>query len=643
METYERALLDSVRYLPTPEQQRVQRVLERAKEWHAGQFRDSGELYITHPIAVAQYLASLEADVNTLQAALLHDVVEDHRVSLEDVEKEFGSLIVKLVEGVTKLSKFRYEGRRAERQIASLRKMLLTASDDLRVIFIKLADRWHNVETISSLREDKRQRVAAETLDIYVPFARLVGLWDLKTRFEEVCFPVALPQQYQNWHLTIERVRAGVGPERHAFIQHLNEEMGGNAEVILSPMTAHEIYEKLQGNLQHLEDVRNVDSVLVVVRSSAPLDCYRALGTIHTHYPVWVGSFRDTISAPTPNGYRALHTTIFLAQRHQVRVRIQTQSMHEYSSRRKISSWQVGEQQDLYQALTSLHTVAFDQKSYLGDLRATMLRERINVFTPSGEIVALPQGATGVDFAFLTNPDHVSSLSAIRVNGDLLEATHPLSEGDTVQLVLLENGTSGKRSMWVDKVKSVEARRALKKSLRRSPREQQREEGDMLLEVECRKRRISFGWLHRLSRMQEELAQIFQRESFAALLEDLGSGVLPVSTVADAYAKLLSAPPSVLIRLLTFLHLLPRSRSLGRGTMLIGIEVYAEDRLGLISDISRCIAERKINIARFEVYAVPPKDALYRIRLEVHSFEEFSDLFDALLQVPSVKHILRKS
>ncbi len=632
-----------LQYLPPPERERIAATLFHAEKWHHGQLRESGEPYIHHPLAVAGYLARLEADEDTLIAALLHDVVEDGHTSMETLEQKFGKTIATLVDGVTKLSRLRYEGRRSEWQVASLRKMLLIASKDLRVILIKLADRWHNIETIDALRKDKRERIANETLDIYVPFARLVGLWELKTQLEDTCFPLAMPEEHRLWHEAIARVRATVDTERLHFIQQLNEETGENVEPQLQRMTDYEIFRKLQGNLQRLQDVQHVDSALVLLKGghSSPLDCYRVLGRIHGLHTVHLGSFRDYIGSPQPNGYRALHTTIFLSHHHRLRLRIQTAAMYEYAAQRKISSWIGKKDTDLYAALRAVHGDVIGEEHYLRHLKDSILTERINIFTTSGEIVSLPEGATGVDFVFAVNPDHLSYLAGIRVNGHLREASHTLQDGDTVELVLLQRG-NGKQTMWVEKVKSIATRQHLEKSLQQSPREQQMEEGKNILQRECRKRRLPLWFLFHLPTMQKQLTTALGESTFEELLVRLGGGLLPVSTVIDAYKRMLTLTPNWTIQCMKFLHLLPRSRVLNKEATLMDIEVYAEDRQGLIHDITECFVERNINIARFGVFAIPPKDALYKIRLETGSFDEFSDLFDALLQVPNVKNVLRK-
>src|SRR3989338_956902 len=639
-------LLAAIGYLPQPQQEQVLLAVKRAEKFHEGQQRDSGEPYITHPLAVAEYLARLEASATTLKAALLHDVVEDSHTTLEEVEREFGKEVAHLVDGVTKLSHLRYEGKREQRQVASLRKLLLTAHGDLRVILIKLADRWHNIETIQGLRADKRDRVALETLDIYVPFARLAGLWDMKSRFEEVCFPIAMPNEYALWHEKIAQVREAVAPERQAFIARVNMATKEDVHGEIQYMTDYEIYSKLQGNLHRLKDVQNVDTALILLLGTIqPMECYRVLGEIHALYPTSSLSFRDYINAPQPNGYRALHTTIFLGKEHRLRLRIQTNQMYEYVAKRKFSSWVPEEVTDIYSALGLLLKATFEEQQYLKDLRETILKERMNVFTSSGDVITLPQHATGVDFAFRVNPDHISYLQAIRVNGNLREATHILQEGDVVELVLAKNGagTNGTiPTIWVDKVKSVDAREKLRQSLGQSPFEDQVIAGSEILNQELQKRRLPRWWLFHLNKIQSQLAQKMGKASFDDLLSDVGTGLLSASKVIDEYILMLQIPSIWTTRILHFFHLLPRSRVLDKEAKVMDIEVYAEDRKGLIHDVTGCFAERDINIAKFEVFAVPPKDALYKIRLEVKNFDTFSDLYDALVQIHNVKQVLRK-
>lgn len=642
VDTAKKDFQKTIQYLSDTDKKKVLYALNVAEELHKDQLRESGEQYIQHPIAVALYLAKLEASKDLLVASLLHDAVEDEHTTLNEVRKEFGELVANLVDGLTKLSKRRYEGRMPERQVASLRKMLLTAHDDLRIILIKLADRKHNIETINALPKDKRVRIAHETLDIYVPFARLVGLWCYKDLFENVCFPIAYPEESVQWKNRIAEQRSIVKQERNAFVKDIDEKTVDDVSASLQEMTDYEIYTKMQGNIYLIDNVRNIDSVHIVLKSGSLIDCYRVLGEIHAQYPVHVGSFRDYISSPQANGYRALHTTIFLSQDHEVRLRIQTNAMNEHSTNRKVSSWLTDEQSNVYTALSGLHTAPIsDNGDYVQDLKQTVLSRPIHVFTTSGGIFSMPKDSTGVDFAFAVNPDNLSYLAGIRIDGELLEATHLLHDGDTVDLVLTKNGQSELHTMWIDKVKSVEAREKIKHSLRQPPKQRRQKQGWQILKQEFQKRRVSMWSLNHLHSLQQKVADAVKCESYEQMLEQIGTGSLSVLLVIDTYKNMIINPKSLYIKILKLLGLLSRTRVFNREATIIDIEVYSSDRPGLIYGISQCFADRHINISNFFVYAVPPSGALYKIRLEVKNFEEFSDLYDAILEVPDVEKVVR--
>lgn len=641
MTVSEADFLRHIEYLSLHDRSFVERTLRRATELHSGQTRDSGLPYITHPLAVADYLSQLDADANTLAAALLHDVVEDDRISMAVLQEEFGPDVAKLVDAVTKLTKVHYEGVRGERQIASLRKMLLTASEDLRVLLIKLADRWHNVETISGLRPDKQVRVAHETLDIYVPFARLVGLYELKGRFEEICFPIAYPQESALWHDAIVATRASLQNERQLFLKRIDAETDTHVTPRLNPMTDYEIYKKLQGNIARLSDSQNIDSMILIVNRAEDAACYDVLGSVHVRYPVRAYSFKDFISAPQPNGYRALHTTIFLARNHQLQLRILTQAMHEHATKRKMSTWLSGDTH-FSEVLASINRLPFEKEKFMSDLKSNVLAGRINVFTTSGEILNLPHDATGIDFAFALNPDNIAYLAGVRINGETREATATLREGDTVEIIVFDAASPAIRSQWMEKVKSIQAREMLRENISMTPRDRQVSEGKSILEAECRKHALPMWWLFHLQSTQRRLASAQQQPSFEELLISIANGRTPLANVLESYRELLTVSPSIFLRILQFFHLLPRSRLLSQDSTVIKLEIYAQDRKGLIYDVTKVIAERNLNIAKFQVFAIPPSDALYTLAVEVEKFQEFSDLFDALLQIPSVKKILRK-
>ncbi|MDD5054738.1 MAG: HD domain-containing protein [Candidatus Peribacteraceae bacterium] len=638
-----RAFRSSIGYLSAQDLEAVMAALDAAERCHAGQMRESGEPYVSHPLTTALYLAQLEAGRDTLMAALLHDVIEDGGATDAEVMAQFGSVVASLVQGVTKIEKTRFEGDPSFRQVASLRKLLLVAAEDVRVLVIKIADRLHNVETLASLRPDKQERIARETLEIYVPFARTLGLWEWKRRMEERCFPLAYQEESARWRMAIAERRVALADERNRFVAQFNEVTEKRVEPALVPMTDYELFQRLYRDPARLAQSSQIDSVEVIIRHAAsPLDCYRVVGEIHTRYPVRSLSFRDFINAPQPSGYRALHTTVFLAKDHELRLRILTEEMAMFSSRRKLTDWTEQRDSDIRIALSSLSQTGFDRHRYMTDLKDTVL-DRMNVFTTGGEILSLPRGATGVDFAFSVNPDYLSSLAGIRVNGELYEAIHELKDGDTVELSLLDAPQSGTdmRVMWMEKMKSAEARTSLQQELKKLSADDQRAAGYDLLKYEAQKRRLPLWWISSSAKMQRRLAAGLGIERFDQVLTRVGSGELGVRTVIEKYRELLEMP-GMLLWILRFFRLLPHSRVQDKEAMIMKIDVLANDVPGMIYNVSKCFAERRINIADFKVYAVPPDSALYHIRCEAKSFDEFSDLFDALGQVPNVKRVLRK-
>ncbi len=626
----ERDFMEACSYLSDADRAEVGRALVQVKEWHAGQ------------IATALFLARLECDATTLIAGLLHDVVEDGCTTFDEVERLFGADVRMLVDAVTKLTRLRYEGRRNERQIASLQKMLLAASDDLRVIIIKLADRLHNVETLAALPADKQERIAQETLEIYVPFARMTGLWDVKRRLEEGCFAIAFREEAERWRDAVTQRRAELAPLRDAFIRHAPAIANVPVNARMTPMTDYELFRKCDRNIERLRESGAFDSALVLLRGGEerPGACYGVLGALHGGYHSRQGSIRDFIGQPLPNGYQALHTTLFLAHDHQVLVRIQTEAMEEYAGRRKYSAWMTDRSNPLYRALAGIHGRGSAPEQYIEDLRANVLAERINVFTPAGDIVTLPRGATGIDLAASLDTSFLMHLSSMRVNGERREVTGALHDGDTVELLLSEGEGGGRDALWRQRAKTIAAKEDLRNMAQAMPSEKLEEEGRFLLVHECSKYLLSLWWLFHCAGLQRELSEKFHQENIAALLRNLGGGVLAVSRVAQEYWRLLNAPSPLSLRVLRRMRILRCPRPLRPGEI-VTIDVTLSDRPGVLHTLTRCFADRGVNITGTNTYTVAPGVVCDRLGVTVKSSEEFSDLYDALLQVPGVRGVRR--
>lgn len=636
-------LLTSIGYLPAVEQADVRRALDQAIIWHGDQARQSGEPYVTHPIAVTTYLAGLEAGRDVLIASLLHDVIEDRPVMSEDIHKFFGERVATLVDGVTKLAKMEYPASGAQRQIASLRKLLQVATQDLRVLVIKLADRWHNVQSLQALRADKAQRIARETLEVYVPLARMVGLWDLKNDLENACFPLAYPDTSAAWSRAVADVRAGLQAERLALVDRLDHETSDVIEARLDLMTDYELFMRFQGNPDRLQQSSALDSILMIVKNpqTYTLDCYRVLGEIHERYRCVPLSFRDYISVPQSNGYRALHTVVFISKNHQVRLRIQTARMYEYAARRKLSYW-LREGSDILAALQGFQASAStDNTQYATQLNETLLGQRMTVFTAAGELITLPRGATGVDFAVAQNPDNLLYLEGVMINGQRMEAAQELHDGDIVE-PMLSASKIGARSIWLTRVKAPESRRALQQSLQDADRSTLVAQGRQLLETELRKYRTSPIWL-KYYPLQSVYTDAFGKATMEDLYVAIGDGSVELTQAAEAVLHAITHGTRFFSYLGRWLGILPKVRVSNDQAMVMKIAVYAQDRTGFIYDLTRCFAERQVNIASFSVDALPAGRGLYTVRFEVDDFAHFSSLYDSIMGVRGVQKVVRKS
>ncbi|RME34044.1 MAG: bifunctional (p)ppGpp synthetase/guanosine-3',5'-bis(diphosphate) 3'-pyrophosphohydrolase, partial [Thermoflexia bacterium] len=391
----------------------IARACEFAQRIHEGQYRESGDPYITHPLAVAALLADLRMDAETLAAGLLHDVVEDSRVSLEMLEEEFGPTIARMVDGVTKLGKAGQIGRaenreRDERELESLRKLFLAMARDARVILIKLADRLHNMRTIDALPPDRRRRIARETMEIYAPLANRLGIWRWKGELEDLSFRVLEPDLYHEIASELE-ARAPereADIERHiALLQHHLRLEGINAQITGRSKHIYSIYRKMQRKQIPLERVYDIRGIRVLVDSVA--DCYHTLGIVHSLWTPIPGEFDDYIARPKENMYQSLHTAVIGIGGKIVEVQIRTHAMHRIAEYGIAAHWRYKEgtpQDRLFEekiaalrAQIEARTEAEDAGEFVEAITTDLFEDRVYVFTPKGDVIDLPAGATPID------------------------------------------------------------------------------------------------------------------------------------------------------------------------------------------------------------------------------------------------------
>ena len=396
-----RALAES---LPEADVAQIVAAYEFSAAHHAGQHRRSGEPYITHPVAVAEILAAFRVDRATVQAALLHDLVEDTAVTLDEIRERFGDDVALIVDGVSKLDKLRF-GTAEEAQAESFRKMLLAMVQDLRVILVKLADRLHNMRTIDALSPEKRRRIARETLEIYAPIANRLGMYAVKVELETLGFKAYLPFRYR----VLERtVRKALGNQRQ-FMRRIEsrvrkalEANGVEARLVAREKHMYSIYVKMKRKQAHLSEIVDVFGLRIIVNDIG--QCYRVLGIIHSLYKPMPGRFKDYIAIPRVNGYQSLHTTLFGPNAVPLEVQIRTGEMDEMAESGIAANWQYKAAEKKTNAgedrarkwlagLMELHASA-DSEEFMETVKVDLFPDKVYVFTPKGEILRLPRGAT---------------------------------------------------------------------------------------------------------------------------------------------------------------------------------------------------------------------------------------------------------
>ncbi len=458
------------RYLPADQIEMIVRAYEFGAAAHEGQTRKTGEPYITHPIAVAQELASMRLDAQAIAAAILHDVVEDTDASLEEIEDKFGAEVAQLVDGVSKLDQIQFKSR-AEMQAESFRKMMLAMIEDIRVILVKLADRLHNMKTLSAMPPEKIRRIARETLDIYAPIANRLGINRMKVELEDLGFRHLYPLRYR----VLERaLKQSKGTQRQIvkrisdeFTSALKEE-GIDAQVIGREKHLYSIYKKMAEKKRPLNDIVDVYGFRIIVDDVTK--CYQVLGIVHGLYKPMPGRFKDYIAIPRINGYQSLHTTLFGPKGLPLEVQIRTQTMDRVAESGVASHWQYKAEDKVdatpqRRAREWLSNLAELQKEgsseeFLETVKVDLFPDKIYVFTPKGDIMPLPKGATAVDFAYAVHTDIGNRTVAAKIDRALVPLRTPLANGQTVEAITSRGAKPNPN--WLNFVRTAKARTAIR-------------------------------------------------------------------------------------------------------------------------------------------------------------------------------------
>jgi GTP pyrophosphokinase len=532
------------------EPRELQRAYTLAEASHRGQKRLSGEDFIEHPVAVATILADLGMDLATLQAALLHDVVEDTHLTVEDVRAEFGDEVAGLVDGVTKLDKIKFRSREQE-QAENVRKMIIAMARDIRVLLIKLADRLHNMRTLGVFSRQKQQEKATETLEIYSALAHRLGVHRIKWELEDLAFRALHPRRFEEIRNLVEK-REG---ERQEYIELVSEhlqaklrEMKIKAEVGGRPKHLYSVYEKMVLRGKEFNEIYDLVGVRLLVDSVR--DCYAALGALHALWKPVPGRFKDYVAMPKFNMYQSLHTTVIGPQGRPLEVQIRTHQMHRTAEYGIAAHWRYKDRSpkkgsDDQAELAWLGRVLewqqdmSDPREFMEGLKVDLYAGRVFVFTPKGDVMDLPAGSTPIDFAYAIHTDVGHRCMGARVGGRLVPLDYELQTGETVEILTSKAPDAGPKRDWLALVKSPRARNKIRQWFSRERREDALEMGRALLQRELRRHSLPVVRLSSDALMSQVAADL-KYPSLDALYVAIGEGHVSPQSIVSRLTRLVS-------------------------------------------------------------------------------------------------------
>ena len=542
---------------------------------HRGQKRESGAAFLSHSVAVATILAEQQLDATTIAAALLHDVVEDSNVSLDDIRKDFGAEIAGIVDGLTKLSSLTFRSS-AEEQAENYRKLLLSIAKDARVIIIKLADRLHNMRTLDPLSEDRRRRIALETREIYAPLAHRFGMAGIKAELEDLAFKFLEPADYK---ALVKAVRARKA-DREATIERLHvpleTELRGaglpDFEITGRPKNLWSIYKKMKQRDKPFDEIYDLLAVRVLV-PGVP-ECYHALGVIHHKWTPLQERIKDYIASPKSNGYQSLHTTVFGPAGQLYEIQIRTRDMHRTAEYGIAAHWlfKEGKAPDeldrhlaWFRQLLELQQDAHTPEEFLESLKIDLYQDEIFVFTPRGDVKRLPKGATPLDFAFSVHSEVGLHCQGARINGRIAPLHRPLKNGDTVEVVTSPQSRPSRD--WLAHVQTGRARHKIRQWVKQEEHDRSVTLGREILEREVRRRRLEAADEERLARAAETLSVGTAEQ----LVASLGAGDVPLGQVIKALYPEAASDDIQAPKPTAFGRMMQRIR-LGRGIKIQGVD-----------------------------------------------------------------------
>ncbi len=710
------SLAPSLEYLEAPKRQCIREALEFAYRAHEGQKRRSGEPYITHPVEVARILAELRMDVETIQAGLLHDTVEDTDVTFEEIERVFGPAVRRIVEGETKVSKLPKLAERLEdEQAENLRQMFIAMTEDVRIVIVKLADRLHNMRTLRYMPPEKQKRISKETLEIFAPLAHRLGIGQIKNELEDLAFKYLYPAEYtaltrrlqQHWTIrqeVIEKARARL-------------EKAIRSDVILSSSIqdfaitgrtkhAYSIWRKMQREKKNLEQIYDLLALRVILtpKDEARLGkqvCYHTLGLVHQLWQPIPGRIKDYLAMPKPNGYQSLHTTVITDEGTPLEVQIRTEAMHRLAEYGIAAHWlykegitdprEVKRRVVWLQAIQEWQSEFSSSRDFVETITRELLGGRVFVFTPKGQVINLPKGATPIDFAYHIHTEVGHHMTGAKVNGRIVPFSYELQNADMVQIITSPAGKPSKD--WLSYAKTRSARQKIRHYFRQLEQQEELEKGRRKLERHLKRRGLPFPKESDLERVARALTgHPSPEELFLALAHGRATPqqvvrilhprppapprerpqpktqTLPIRLADDLSAPLKLAACCRPVRGDPILGYVTRGRGVtihrvdcpnmrrflknepqrvvaaeweeGPGNYPVVLRLEASDRAGLLRDVMDVFAGMGKSVSGADTQ-VTGTTARMQIRFSVRDEEELARIKERLLAMPEVRKVMR--
>jgi GTP diphosphokinase / guanosine-3',5'-bis(diphosphate) 3'-diphosphatase len=709
------ALIEEIpKYQPGADLEVLERAYRFSERSHRGQQRASGEPYLSHPLQVASLLVDFKMDVITVTAGLLHDVLEDTGATKAELEREFGKDIAELVDGVTKIGKLAFSSRE-ERQAENFRKMLVAMARDLRVLMIKLADRLHNMRTLDYLPTDKSRKIAQETLDIYAPLAHRLGMAKVKAELEDLALRTLSPDAYGDLQKRVAKRRLERETDINqviAIIDRKLSEVGIEAQIRGRPKHFYSIFKKMHDQGREFDEIYDLTAVRVITNSVR--DCYGALGVIHSLWKPVPGRFKDFIAMPKVNMYQSLHTTVIGPKGDPVEIQIRTWEMHRIAEEGIAAHWLYKEKKSgkdkLDESLLWLRQLIENQqdtkdpREFLDSVRVDLFPDEVYVFTPKGDVKALPDGATPIDFAFAVHTKVGEHTVGAKVNGKLVPLRTSLRQGDIVEIVTSPNQHPSRD--WLKFVKSTRARTKINQWLKIEERARSIELGREMFEREAKKYRLNPTALlagEEMNRAASDLgyptaddvlaAVGYGKASVHQLLNKLAPGATletierpkpaPGTRPKTEQGVRIRGVDDLLVRFAKCCNPLPGDQIVGFITRGRGLTVHARDcltvaksvldrerlinvewdseepapesakrpvriavyigndRPGLLSEITGAIGSKNGNITKAEVTVTDDRHGINNFVVEVADLSHLQDIMTAIREVPDVVNVER--